>query len=208
MITLIQSVLSAVYKHSIPFVLNRGEIPRILNARGLVGDAAEVGVKCGQFSEYILSHWKGRRLRSIDPWREFDTSLYHDEDNVSQNEHEQNYGITSRRLAKFGDRSVLMRMTSDEAAREIRDGSLDFAYLDARHDYASVVEDIGLWYPKIKPGGVLAGHDYMEQEKIGDTMFGVKRAVDEFVARERIGKLWVTVREPIYKSWMVFKPGA
>jgi hypothetical protein len=99
-------------------------------------------------------------------------------------------------------------MTSDEAARAIPDGTLDFVYLDARHDYASVVEDIGLWYPKVKPGGVLSGHDYMEQEKIGDTLFGVKRAVDEFVARERIDKLWVTVREPIYKSWMVFKPVA
>ncbi|HOU59762.1 MAG TPA: class I SAM-dependent methyltransferase [Kiritimatiellia bacterium] len=200
-----QNLLSVLYKASIPFVLNRGEIIGILNARGLVGEGAEVGVKCGQFSEYILSRWKGRRLYSIDPWREFDTSLYHDEDNVSQREHEQNYGITSRRLAKFGDRSVLLRLTSDEAAREIPDGSLDFVYLDARHDYASVVEDIGLWYPKVKPGGVLAGHDYMEQEKIGDTMFGVKRAVDEFVAREHIARLWVTVREPVYKSWMVFK---
>ncbi len=208
MIAIIHSLLSTVYKTSIPFVLNRGEISSILNARGLVGRGAEVGVKCGQFSEYLLGRWKGRCLYSIDPWREFDTSLYHDEDNVCQNEHEVNYGITARRLAKFGDRSVLMRMTSDEAAREVADGSLDFVYLDARHDYKSVVEDIGLWYPKVKPGGVLAGHDYMKYKKIGDTMFGVKQAVDEFIARERISKLWVTVREPIYKSWMVFKPGA
>jgi hypothetical protein len=101
-----------------------------------------------------------------------------------------------------------MRMTSDEAAREIPDGTLDFVYLDARHDYESVKEDIALWYPKVKAGGVLAGHDYMDQEMIGDTMFGVKRAVDEFVAREHIAKLWVTLREPIYKSWMIVKPRA
>lgn len=206
--SILQFILSIVYRFSIPCILNRGEIPRILNARGLVGDGAEIGVKCGQFSEFLLANWKGRRLRSVDPWREFDVNLYHDEDNVTQNEHELNYGITARRLAKFGDRSILMRMTSDEAAREIPDGTLDFVYLDARHDYESVKEDIALWYPKVKAGGVLAGHDYMDQEMIGDTMFGVKRAVDEFVAREHIAKLWVTLREPIYKSWMIVKPRA
>jgi len=203
---MIQNILETIYKTSVPFVLNRGEIASILNARGLVGEAAEIGVKCGQFSEYILSRWRGRRLYSVDPWREFDMNLYHDEDNVSQDEHEQNYQITARRLKKFGDRTVLLRMTSEEATKEIGDASLDFVYLDARHDYESVKEDIGLWYPKVRPGGVMAGHDYTPREQIGDTLFGVKRAVDEFVADKKLN-LKVTVREPVYKSWMVFKPG-
>jgi len=203
--SMIHSILEAIYRTSVPFVLNRGEIASILNARGLVGEAAEIGVKCGQFSEYILSRWKGRRLYSVDPWREFDMSLYHDDDNVSQREHDQNYEITARRLAKFGDRTQLLRMTSEEATRIIPDASLDFVYLDARHDYESVKEDIGLWYPKVRSGGVLAGHDYLTRQ-IGETVFGVKQAVDEFVADKKLN-LKVTVREPVYKSWMVFKPG-
>lgn len=206
MIAFIQHILESIYKCTVPFVLNRGEIMSILNARGLVGDGAEIGVKCGQFSEYILSRWRGRLLYSVDPWREFDMTLYHDDDNVSQREHDKNYEITARRLAKFGDRTKLLRMTSDEAARTIADASLDFVYLDARHDYESVKEDIGLWYPKVRPGGVLAGHDYMNRKEIGGTVFGVKQAVDEFVAREKLN-VKVTVREPVYKSWMVFKPG-
>ena len=70
-------------------------------------------------------------------------------------------------------------MTSLEAAPLIPDHSLDFAYVDARHDYASVLEDLEAWFPKVKPGGILAGHDYADIE-FGKNVFGVKSAVDEF----------------------------
>lgn len=203
---LIRLALDTLYRCGFVMLLNRGEIPFLLNARGLTGIGAEIGVKHGQFSEYLLSHWRGRLLYSVDPWREFGREEYKDEDNVPQREQDRNYEITRNRLARFGERSEILRMTSDEAARRIPDHALDFVYLDARHDYASVKEDIGLWFPKIKPGGVLAGHDYLEG-KIGDTVFGVKPAVDEFASAKGL-RLYVTVREPVYKSWMVFKPKA
>lgn len=201
---LVKAVLNAVYRVTLPGILNRGEIPSILNARGLTGEAVEVGVKHGQFSEFILDHWKGRLLYSVDPWREFGRDVYHDDDNVSQKEQDRNYEITRNRLARFGERSQLLRMTSEEAARVIRDGQLDFAYLDARHDYASVKEDIALWYPKVKSGGIMAGHDYLEG-KIDDTIFGVKPAVDEFAAQHGL-RVRSTLREPVYKSWLIIKP--
>ncbi len=202
--SLVQGMLRCLYRCCVPVVLNRGEIPNILNARGLTGDGAEIGVKHGQFSEYLLDHWNGRLLYSVDPWREFGRDEYHDDDNVAQREQDRNFEITRNRLARFGERSRILRMTSEEAAREIADASLDFVYLDARHDYKSVKEDIALWYPKVKPGGVLAGHDYLEGS-IKGTVFGVKPAVDEFVRAAGL-RLYVTRREPIYKSWMVFKP--
>lgn len=203
---IVKGALNLIYRFGVPGLLNRGEIPNLLNARGLTGEGAEIGVKHGQFSEYVLDHWKGRRLYSVDPWREFGRDVYHDDDNVAQREQDRNYEITRNRLARFGDRSKILRMTSEEAARQIPDASLDFVYLDARHDYASVKEDIALWYPKVKPGGVLAGHDYLEG-KIGDTVFGVKPAVDEFIKATGL-RLYVTRREPIYKSWLVIKPRA
>lgn len=203
---LIRSILDAVYRCGITILPNRGEIPYVLNARDLLGEGAEIGVKHGQFSEYLLDHWKGRLLYSVDPWREFERGVYQDDDNVAQREQDRNYEITQKRLSRFGARSKILRMTSEEAARLIRDDSLDFVYLDARHDYASVKEDISLWFPKVRPGGVLAGHDYLEG-KIGGTTFGVKPAVDEFVSSKGLC-LHVTFREPIYKSWLVFKPKA
>jgi hypothetical protein len=52
-------------------------------------------------------------------------------------------------------------LTSEEAAPKIPDGSLDFAYIDANHAYEYVKRDIELWWPKIRDGGMLAGHDYL-----------------------------------------------
>lgn len=201
---LIKILLSEMYRHTVPFLLNRGEITSLLNARELTGEGAEVGVKCGQFSEYLLDHWRGRLLYSIDPWLEFEHEIYHDDDNVDQQEQDRNHKTTMRRLARFGERSKLLRMTSEQAAKVISDGSLDFVYLDARHDYESVKEDIGLWYPKVKQGGIIAGHDYLEGE-IAGTKFGVKPAVDEFAKHYNLD-FKVTLREPVYKSWLAIKP--
>ena len=56
---------------------------------------------------------------------------------------------------------IKIRKSSVEAAKDFTDGSLDAVYIDASHDENSVREDIKTWRPKIKPGGVLSGHDYV-----------------------------------------------
>lgn len=63
--------------------------------------------------------------------------------------------------------------TSVNASKMFEDGSVDFVFIDASHEYADVKEDILAWMPKVKKGGVIAGHDY------ADKGTGVKRAVDE-----------------------------
>lgn len=62
---------------------------------------------------------------------------------------------------------------SSETAQGYDDKSLDFVFIDADHAYENVKRDINAWLPKIKSGGILAGHDYIS------THSGVKRAVDE-----------------------------
>lgn len=66
-----------------------------------------------------------------------------------------------------------IRKLSLEASQLYQDRSLDFVFLDAAHDYKNVKEDILSWYPKVKVGGWLAGHDYFCDD------FGVKEAADE-----------------------------
>ena len=63
------------------------------------------------------------------------------------------------------------RMTSVEGSNLFKNESLDFVFIDACHEYECVIEDIKHWLPKVKPGGVLAGHDA--------DWPGVKRAVEE-----------------------------
>jgi predicted O-methyltransferase YrrM len=186
----------------------RTEIPHLLNARGLVGDAAEIGVKRGRYSEHLLRHWRGRRLISIDPWAEAAATEYVDRANVGQAVHERYHAETHARLARFGSRSEIWRTTSLEAAARVEDASLDFVYIDARHDYDSVREDVLAWLPKVRPGGILAGHDYADGTFVQGE-FGVKRAVDE-IAAERGLTVHATDGRPrvveLFPSWLVEIP--
>jgi len=85
-------------------------------------------------------------------------------------------------------------MKSDEAAVRVVDGSLDFVYLDANHDSPYVDQDLGLWAPKVRAGGVLAGHDYYHFAHAG-----VVSAVNMYVQRHAISEWYLTdEREPSF----------
>jgi hypothetical protein len=57
---------------------------------------------------------------------------------------------------------------------------LDFIYIDGRHDYAGVKEDVEAWYPKLKEGGLFAGHDFVPDGILQTGDFGVQKGVSEF----------------------------
>lgn len=61
--------------------------------------------------------------------------------------------------AAYPFRSI-MRTTSLEAVNRFQDGTLDWVFINAFHEYSAVLADIEAWYPKLKPGGLLSGHDY------------------------------------------------
>jgi len=188
---------------SIGSLMSREQIPRLLDDLKLLGSGVEVGVQSGVFSEAILEYWTGRRLISIDPWAEAAAADYVDIANVDTASHETLYGDTLRRLRRFGERSEVWRMTGSEASILIGPDSLDFAYLDARHDLRSVQQDISDWWPTIRPGGILAGHDYLDG-RLPAGEFGVKSAVDAFA--DSVGLQVFTTKEPRWKSWLLRKP--
>ncbi|APW60822.1 class I SAM-dependent methyltransferase [Paludisphaera borealis] len=67
--------------------------------------------------------------------------------------------------------------TSVRAANLFQAGSVDLCFIDADHSYESVMEDLRTWWPKVKPGGILAGHDYRQT---AHWLLGVTPAVHEF----------------------------
>jgi predicted O-methyltransferase YrrM len=69
-----------------------------------------------------------------------------------------------------------IKSKSLDAVNLFPDQSLDFVFIDASHEYEDVKNDIIAWFPKVKVGGVLAGHDYYENN---DYAPGVKMAVNE-----------------------------
>ncbi|MBI4663443.1 MAG: tetratricopeptide repeat protein [Verrucomicrobia bacterium] len=193
--------------------VRRELFPKVLNQLELKGVGVEVGVQEGRFSERILRHWEGQRLYSVDPWREFASSEYVDIANASQAEQDRFYQRTIKRLMPFQRRSTIWRLTSQEAAGLLPDESLDFCYIDADHSYEGVQRDLRLWFPKVKPGGVLAGHDYVQDGEYRFGTFGVQRAVREFVQASNL-QLFITCEgqhvvnsrgECGFPSWFVVK---
>ena len=58
----------------------------------------------------------------------------------------------------------LWNCTSLKAAQRFADDSLAFVFIDADHSYAAVRADIAAWLPNVRPGGILAGHDYSRHD--------------------------------------------
>lgn len=167
-----------------------------------MGEGAEIGVQRGIFAETILAAWGGRRLLCVDPWRTFPEGEYPDVANVAQPEHDALYAETLARLARFGDRARVIRATSLEAATRVPDGSLDFVYLDAQHHYEAVRADMAAWAPKVRAGGFLCGHDYIEDGDYWFGRMGVTRAVSEFVGAS--GRTLIVSGEvEDFPSWFV-----
>lgn len=78
----------------------------------------------------------------------------------------------------------VIKMRSDYAADLFKDGTIDFCFIDADHNYEGVKRDILAWLPKIKKGGIIAGHDY------GNERYpGVKQAVDELLKAEKVSTM-------------------
>lgn len=81
------------------------------------------------------------------------------------------YAECQKNLEPIGYPFKLIREKSVGAAEQFADGSLDGIFIDGGHQYEDIVADLRAWMPKLKPGGILAGHDLQ--------MAGVKRALDE-----------------------------
>jgi Methyltransferase domain len=192
------------YRSTIAFLPSRTELPVLLNERMLLGCGAEVGVKEGEYSATLLTYWRGQHLISIDPWLEDAAGAYVDIANVAQAHHERFYDTARARLAPFGARSTVWRMASLDAAARVPRHSLDFVYIDARHDYDSVLEDLDAWFDKVRPGGIVAGHDYLDG-KLAAGDFGVKSAVDAFFFARSL-PVYPTLLDQPWLTWIVEVP--
>ena len=148
---------------------------------------------------------------SVDAWKNFDAGEYIDISNRNDDEHILLYVNTTLRLRSFGERSIIWRMTSEQAAFAMLDNTLDFCYIDADHRYEAAKQDIELWLSKVKSGGIICGHDYVPDGNLYNQadgsligLFGVQRAVNEFAASDG-WDVHVTKSED-WPSWFAFKP--
>jgi hypothetical protein len=77
------------------------------------------------------------------------------------------------------DHINVVKSDSVEASKLYEDESLDFIFIDASHHYEFVKADIQAWYPKLKKGGYIGGHDYDPPSRTPNGIHGVFQAVNE-----------------------------
>lgn len=112
------------------------------------------------------------------------------------------------RLADYAEhdhRVRLHRKSSLQAADDFIPDFFDVLYIDADHTYDAVKADIDAWWPKVRPGGILCGHDYMRYKLGCGVTFGVVEAVNEFVQRNGL-PLHVDGDREGFPSWYIPKP--
>lgn len=124
----------------------------------------EIGVLKGEFSEKMLEIIPGLKLYLVDPYKS-------------------KKGFEAKKIAHEklkGKNVVFIEDTSEAAVNLFRPKSLDFAYIDANHKYGYVTQDMTIWIPKIRKGGIISGHDYIEEK------FGVRKAVNDYTKHHNI----------------------
>lgn len=144
----------------------------------------EIGVHRGLFSMEILDKLNPSKLYLIDPWE-----TAHEKNSQGQLYAGEIEGLhtaysnlndmdeVQRRFFNNIDcgQVILQKGYSYDFASSYEDNYFDFIYIDGSHLYESVKADLEMFLPKLKKGGLMCGHDYVEYSN-----FGVIKAVDEF----------------------------
>jgi Methyltransferase domain len=157
------------------FPRNRDYLGFWLNEHNLLGEGVEVGVAYGNNAEVILSQWQGKLLHGVDPYVTYEGWI----DSTADLDMNLLRNCCLKQLNT--PRFKLHQLTSEQAAPLFPDQSLDFVYIDANHAYAFVLADMKRWAPKVRPGGLLCGHDFWEgDDPIHSQLIGVAPAVRQF----------------------------
>jgi len=156
---------------------NYRNIPRkaMLETLPKNGICAEIGVWKGEFSEHILAITTPKKVHLIDPWTfqpQFGGNWYGGQIAKSQKDMNDIFNVVEH---KFKNKAIIHREYSDIAFNHFDDGYFDWIYIDGNHNYAYVMKDLMLYYPKVKSGGYITGDDY--------DMSDVIRAVGEFCTK-------------------------
>lgn len=151
---------------------------------------AEIGVFRGDYSQTLCDAIPGLKLICVDPWMPYMGKSPRTMDKI--------YKTTRNRLKNYG--VEIVRKTSMEAVVNVPDASLDFVYIDGMHEFDFVMEDIIMWEPKVRRGGIVAGHDYKAQHG-----WGVVAATNAYVKAHGIVNWYLLIGNDVEWSWLWVK---
>jgi predicted O-methyltransferase YrrM len=153
-----------------PMVQGLHDLSKWCAERGCTGKLVEIGSYAGESTSIFAQHFDA--VYAVDPWewvlqpRNFSAA--------------QVYAKFNERTGKFQHVHPIKGRSVD-VADQFDAESLDVVYIDGWHKYEAVKEDIAAWLPKVRPGGIISGHDYDEK-----AWPGVVKAVRENFPENRV----------------------
>lgn len=192
--------------HPVPTFRLRWDLGDIVENEGM-SSGVQLGVERGIFSAQLLDRWQScKRFVLVDLWAPpYDFQSEVDGRLV-------NY--TNVNIETCKDRRA-------SCADKYRGEQFDFIYIDGRHDYKGVSEDLEQWWPLLRPGGIFAGHDYLSAADVPDEIQddwsinydgtvdalgrAAKGAVDEFANKHSL-QLTISYKENPWSTWALRKP--
>ena len=177
-----------------------GPAKRLYYDAPLVG--AEIGVWRGKNAATLLSRLPGLRLYMVDMWGEGTPVLGRD---PIQGDAQMAEALAETSFAE--DRRVVVRCASPAAVALIPE-PLDFVFVDGDHYFDGCLADLRAWWPLVKPGGWMMGHDIDNPSTVAETakFWGVRQAVEQFCSEA--GGLTFTVSPYPAMVFAIRKEGA
>jgi predicted O-methyltransferase YrrM len=159
--------------------LNRAELVRQLGEWGFTR-WVEVGVSFGNFAKIVLETIPGCNYTGVDPYRRV-------VEGYPRRPSRREYAMASSIVAPYTD-ARLWLTTSLEGAKRYR-GYADAIFIDG--DHAQARQDLDAWAPKLRPGGVMIGHDYymFKKARVG---LAVVEAAQSFTKEHNITEWYIT----------------
>jgi hypothetical protein len=182
---------------------SRQDFYRLLDRLGL-DNGAEIGVEGGSNAALMLATCPRLRLLGVDAWQAY--AEYRDY--KRQRRLGEFYESAKKAVAPYGDRCRLVRAFSMDAVRDVPMESLGFVYIDGNHEFDFVMEDIIAWSRRVRPGGIVAGHDYYRHKT---RPVGVIDAVTAYLKAHAITDAWVfggqcECEPELPPSWFFIRP--
>jgi len=175
--------------HNARLLATREQMLSLLPKSGVV---AELGVDHGIFSQKILDINQPSKLHLVDVWHSnrYPEKLF--------------YEVGERFRSEIKTSKVeINRGLSTEVVKQFPDKYFDWIYIDTVHDFKITRQELEMYLPKMKAGGIIAGHDFIVGEIDVPWKYGVIEAVYEFCNSHDWEIIYLTMERGISPSFAI-----
>ncbi|RYM34015.1 class I SAM-dependent methyltransferase [Brumimicrobium glaciale] len=157
----------------------------------------EVGVLGGDWSEHLLAVTEPSELVLID------TFYSNDYDHMKRFTKKNHESYIKDKFSSHGEKVKVMKGLSWNMLNTFDENYFDWIYIDAAHDYNSVVKDLQEAYRVLKSGGIIIMNDYIEYDHFTKEDYGVVQATNEFMTNNNFEMLFFALHPNMFCDVML-----